>query len=117
MTFADRLIQLRKENKMTQAELADHLGISRSSESMYEKSGRRPSFELLDSMAEFFDVDVSYLLGSSDERRPYKEQQDPDDSLLHLSTILRPDEFALITAFRSSSYDVRQTILRALGVK
>ena len=45
------------------------------------------------------------------------ELQGYDEDLAHLENVLRPDEFALITAFRSSSYEVKQAILLALGVR
>lgn len=73
MNFGQRLKNLRKEAGLTQAELSEKLGISRSSESMYEHGDRRPSFELLDQIADFFDVDFSYLLGSTNLRGHYAQ--------------------------------------------
>lgn len=42
---------------------------------------------------------------------------DYDPDVAALSNILRPDEFALLTAYRSASNDVRTAVLRALGVR
>ena len=45
------------------AELADRLGISKSSVSMYERGNREPELDLLEKMADLFGVGVSALLG------------------------------------------------------
>lgn len=48
---------------MSQQELADALGISKSSINMYERGERQPNFEVLETIADFFNVDIDYLLG------------------------------------------------------
>lgn len=54
---------LRNEKNMSQQELADALGISKSSINMYERGERQPNFEVLESIADYFNVDIDYLLG------------------------------------------------------
>ncbi|WP_163195249.1 helix-turn-helix domain-containing protein [Clostridium thermarum] len=54
---------LRKKNNMTQAELANKVGVTTSSIGMYETEVRQPSYEVLCKLAEVFDVTVDYLLG------------------------------------------------------
>ena len=61
--FSERLAALRRQRKLTQAELARALGISKSAVSMYERGNREPELELLQAMADFFSVSVSSLLG------------------------------------------------------
>ena len=61
--FANVLKLLRLEKSLSQQELADRLGISKSSISMYERGERNPDFETLELIADFFNVDVDYLLG------------------------------------------------------
>lgn len=61
--FMNIIKQLRLSKGMTQDELADALGISRSRLSMYELGKREPDFETLEMIADFFNVDTDYLLG------------------------------------------------------
>lgn len=56
------LAQLRKSKGLTQQELSQILGLSSSSVSMYENGNREPSFETLEAMADFFNVDMNYLM-------------------------------------------------------
>ena len=61
--FSERLAALRRQKKLTQAELARELGISKSAVSMYERGNREPELDLLQAIADFFSVSVSSLLG------------------------------------------------------
>lgn len=64
--FHDRLRQLRKEQSISQQFLADRLGISKSSINMYERGEREPGLEMLESIADYFNVDMDYLMGISE---------------------------------------------------
>lgn len=57
------LKSLRTSMKLTQDELAKKLNISRSTIGMYEKGAREPDFETLELIADFFNVDIDFLLG------------------------------------------------------
>ena len=65
--FSEKLSLLRRQAGMTQAELAERLGISKSSVSMYERGNREPEFDLLQAMADLFGVSAGVLLGREDE--------------------------------------------------
>ncbi len=65
-TFGDRLRHLRRVSKMTQRELAHANGLGESTVSMYEQGKREPDFEILEKLAEYFNVDLNYLLGRID---------------------------------------------------
>lgn len=55
---------------MHQQDLADLLGISRSAISMWETGRSRPDGDMLENLAEIFEVSVDYLLGLTDYRTP-----------------------------------------------
>lgn len=63
MDFASRLKELRAKRSMSQAELAKQLGVSKSRISMYELGEREPDFYTLELIADYFNVDMDYLLG------------------------------------------------------
>lgn len=63
--FSDRIKELRSSRKLSQQELADQLGTSKSSVNMYERGEREPGIEMLENIADFFNVDMDYLLGKS----------------------------------------------------
>lgn len=63
MLLNTRLKELRKENGITQSELAKSLNVSRSSIAMYENGERIPSYETLEVFSDFFNVSILYLLG------------------------------------------------------
>ena len=56
---------LREDAKMTQAQLAKAIGISRSSLNNYENNFRRPSYETLEAYADYFHTDMNALLGGT----------------------------------------------------
>lgn len=64
--FSDNLKHLRKEINFTQEELAKALNVTKSRINMYERGEREPNFEMLESIADYFNVDMNYLLGKTD---------------------------------------------------
>ena len=66
MKFNERLKELRLSKELTQGELAKLTGLGRSALGMYESGKREPNFETLEVIADFFNVDMNYLLGKSD---------------------------------------------------
>ena len=63
--FKDVLRELRTSNNLTQDELAQKLNIGRSRISMYERGERKPDFETLELISDFFNVDMNFLLGKT----------------------------------------------------
>ena len=58
---------LRKDNNLTQAELAKKLGVAPSTVGMYERGQREPDFETLEKIASYFSVNMNTLLGKESE--------------------------------------------------
>lgn len=61
--FKDMLKYLRSRENLSQAELAEKLGVAKSTISMYEVGKREPDFETLEAIADLFNVDMNFLLG------------------------------------------------------
>ncbi|SDX05623.1 helix-turn-helix domain-containing protein [Tepidimicrobium xylanilyticum] len=85
MEFKDRLLQLRKEKNMSREELAKKLNLSYSAISKYETGARTPDDDIKKKIAEYFNVSLDYLMGVSDIRYPYKEE---DEKLSDLDKFL-----------------------------
>lgn len=65
---------LRIKEGMTQDLLASKLNISRSSIGMYENGEREPSLEILEKIADLFNVDMNYLTGKENQYYYYDLQ-------------------------------------------
>lgn len=63
MDFGNRLKTLRKNQKMTQQQLAVRLGVAKSVISYYESGDRFPSYDVLTKIARTFHVTTDFLLG------------------------------------------------------
>ena len=48
--------------------MSNYLNVSRSTIAEYENGKRKPEYETLQKLANYFNVSLDYLLGSSDER-------------------------------------------------
>src|SRR5690606_6180736 len=65
--FAERLKSLRLKHRMLQKDMAKKLGITTSAYGFYEQGKREPPIEVINKIANIFDVSTDYLLGRSDD--------------------------------------------------
>ncbi len=63
--FSTRFKELRLESHLSQQGLSEKTGISKSSINMYERGEREPGIETLERFADFFGVNMDYLIGKS----------------------------------------------------
>ena len=70
MELGKRLKELRTIKKLFQSDLANLLGIERSTYGKYETGDSSPDYEKLIQLADFFQVSVDYLLGKTDIPTP-----------------------------------------------
>ncbi len=61
--LGDKLKTLRIQHGLTQVEVAERIGVSKSIISYYETSERQPSYEALIKLASLYKVTTDYLLG------------------------------------------------------
>lgn len=83
----DMLIYLRKREGLTQSELANKVGVSKSTIAMWEAGTRYPSRESEEALADIFNVNLSTLRGK-DEAEPTEE------NAKLLATIMKDGELA-----------------------
>ena len=66
MLLGKRIKTLRKQNGMTQEELGKLINVTKVSICCYEKETRVPTLETLLALADVFQVDINYFLGSDE---------------------------------------------------
>lgn len=109
-TFAKRLKSLRAEKKIKSTQLGDAIGVTYNAISQYENEKRNPSRANLEKLADYFNVDMDYLMGKSDVRRACDLQGVVDNKI-------NSDEISLILSFRKADKKTQGIILNLLDLK
>ena len=63
---AERIAELMKENNLNQVKLSEKIGVSQVAISTWLLKKKEPSIRSLWLLADFFDVDIDYLVGRKD---------------------------------------------------
>ena len=69
--MAQRIRKCRTDRGLTQREAAIYCDITERAFQNYELMNREPKVEILVRIAEFFQVSLDYLVGLTDDPRPY----------------------------------------------
>ena len=85
--FSDNFKKLRKSYGMTQAQMADKLGISSSTVGMYEQGRRTPDSNMLKKICSLCNVSTDYLLGVNVKNE--NEEKSVDDYIDEITYTLR----------------------------
>jgi len=72
--FSRRLKELREEKGLTQEQLGEMLKISRKTISSYESGKAQPPMDTLHKLAKILNTSADYLLGLTDDPRPWSER-------------------------------------------
>lgn len=73
--LANRLVELRKENKLSQEALAEKLGISRQAISKWERAEASPDTDNLIALADLYGLTLDQLLGNDEVKTEPQPQQ------------------------------------------
>ncbi|HFL3597071.1 TPA: helix-turn-helix domain-containing protein [Clostridioides difficile] len=68
LELKNTLKELRKENGLTQADVAAKIGLTKSAYGYYEQGKTVPDAYMLSNLAKIFDVSTDYLLGKTNVR-------------------------------------------------
>lgn len=66
-----RLKDIREDLNITQKQIAHQLNICQNTYSQYENGKRQLPIDVLIQLARYFDVSADYILGLTDEPKPY----------------------------------------------
>ena len=72
-SLKNRLRELRLSKNFNQQQMANELFISRSCWANYESGHRIPNAEMLKTIADYFEVDVNYVMGMENSNRELSE--------------------------------------------
>ena len=108
MEFKDRLKDLRKAKGLSQVALAEKLGLSKSTIGAYETGDITPSVEALNTIADFFNVDMNFLLGKEEQSRYFL-----DYSVYNIANELSEDSDLMNLFFKARrDYHFRDRLLQ-----
>jgi transcriptional regulator with XRE-family HTH domain len=98
MNFGSIVVELRKEQKISQTNLADQLGIHKNVLGRYERNEVLPSIEIARKISDILDVSLDYLTGKADLQMDNITR----DRILEVSNFEETDRnhiFSVIDAF------------------
>jgi len=67
-----RIKDLREDADLTQQQIAEYLCIKQNTYSQYENGHRQLPLELLVSLAKYYHTSTDYILGLTEEKKPYR---------------------------------------------
>lgn len=105
-TFATRLKELRGKSGLSQPQLAQEIGVTKQTISLWERGPRRPDFQTMENLADYFNVKLGYLLGEIDDDTPAVELDDEsaarviteedDREIEHLTSMMAQDRKSVV---------------------
>ena len=117
MSLAKKMIELRKQNGLSQQDLADRLGVSRQAISRWETGAVQPLADSVKSLAQVFQVSTDYLLNDDLDTptppptaQPAPPQEKPKSArkhrkwLLALAALAAAAVLVLVTAVATAHY-------------
>lgn len=100
--------------KLRQEDVAAKIGIARTTYAMYEQNKREPDNETLQKLADFFDVQIDYLLGRTTDPSPSAQKDKPvNRAFLELPDDISEEE----KEFLQAQLDLQLEIFRKLKEK
>lgn len=103
-----RIKEIRKKCGLTQKELAERVGVSEGAISQYESGKRRPDYETVLKMADYFGCSVDYLMGNDPS-----PAEDPElDEILE--QLKNRNEMRML--FNLASNATKEDVLRAVRI-
>ena len=88
MKFNEKLVKLRKENLLSQEELAEKLGVTRQTISKWELEQTTPDMDKLSQMAKLFNVSVDELLNEADEPTKTNKASDKNNNKKNTAIVI-----------------------------
>ncbi|OIU71027.1 helix-turn-helix domain-containing protein [Rossellomorea aquimaris] len=81
-SLGSNIRKLREKENLSQKDFAKKIGISNVVLSRYEKDERKPDYDMLNKIADYFDVSVDYLLGREEKVKSKEDSLDEVNKLV-----------------------------------
>jgi transcriptional regulator with XRE-family HTH domain len=109
-----RITLIRTQNKFTQKQVADALGVSRSAYCGYETGRRKVDIATLRKLASFYNLKTSAFFEEEDSA--IAENMDIEGAGVYVSELTKTEK-EVLTAFRNSSKEKQKEVLKLLADK
>lgn len=113
MEISERIKELRKKSKTSQAELAKSIGVSSGNVGDWERGRAKPGADALIALMNFFRVSSDYLLTGKNAPTEEKEELQSSDS----SMLFTKEEIDMIMKFRQLDYGDQQDTIDIIEMK
>ena len=90
-----RLREIRENTNKTQTEVAKYLGVTRQAYNNYELGNRQLNPDMLDKLADYFNVSVHYLLGRENKPANSELAKEPTENVIIYHSL---SKFAVIVS-------------------
>lgn len=107
MDIKNRIRDLRLIHNMSQEQLAEKVGTTKQAISQYERGIRKPKYEILEAIADYFNVDFDYLIGKT-PKTTFLPQM--------LTLQLSKKEFSILEAYRNADKDTKKIVRMLLKI-
>lgn len=94
--FGDIFKELRLEKKMSQDKIAEELDVSQGLITKWESHQSTPAPEMLDYIADYFNVSTDYLIGRSKYRNIELNNSDLDNALFSKAKMLNDEQKKIV---------------------
>mgnify|MGYP001008784957 CR=1 FL=1 len=115
MSFAETLKTLRKERKTTKREICEKTGIAVRSYQSYESEERTPSIDVLNKIADYYNVTTDFLLGRSEHIQIIAENglTDSDEEFLKQNQ----EQLVKLLKDKQSELDQKEARIKELEIQ
>ncbi|MBQ7862790.1 MAG: helix-turn-helix transcriptional regulator [Clostridia bacterium] len=110
-SIGESLRKVRKEHNLKQKDIAEAIGIDRSTYSFYETGKTNPPIETMCALAKIYNVTIGYLIGKEANNPELRVRANAVSSAVDPIALLNEDEQKLIIYYRLAQENSKKEIL------
>ena len=110
-SIGESLRRVRKEHNLKQKDIAEAIGIDRSTYSFYETGKTNPPIETMCALAKIYNVTIGYLIGKEANNPELRVRANAVSSAVDPIALLNEDEQKLLIYYRLAQENSKKEIL------